>query len=64
MEHAKPWKISKADRNRAFDLTQCVVADVTNAVPWHHLAPHEEWGFLRGFQHLKHVLYMGNLDIS
>ena len=34
-----PWKISsKANRNRAFDLTQCVVADVTNAVPWHHLA--------------------------
>ena len=28
---------TEADRNRAFDLTQCVVADVTNAAAW--LAP-------------------------
>ena len=36
--HTPSWmrlpQLNKANRNRAFDLTQCVVADVTNAVAW------------------------------
>lgn len=36
--HTHSWmslpQLNQANRNRAFDLTQCVVADVTNAVAW------------------------------